>query len=356
MITSAMRLSNPWLTRARRSGQSRDISGDCDLRVEVDRVWIHHHGPRSNYRPALHVQGRIRSLTFTDDEGRPVSNGDNLTGVTFDPSDGEPLADVFYEFTDEQLAVLVGKGYFQPGFTPPTEMTGIDWLIPAQYQGTVIDPERSGDTPIVFLDVLDQGNLVVDAATSGYSLETYFPDHLSRVRGLEPGSEPLYLDQVHVFEDERDDLLAGVDLGQQEGRQGSRNEEDPESEGRDNEAEASSILSILSDEPEVVSLPEVSTPLFDKLVERFQQGGADGDQDEHGSPSLGELDEVYATRVAPVVPSQGQHRSDPDPSSPRRATRAAAIRQQIETVMEDEHLQEGDELDLGLDDNDSMSM
>ncbi|MGT2527213.1 hypothetical protein ACU4GG_08415 [Streptomyces nojiriensis] len=87
--------------------------------------------------------------------------------------------DAFYEFDDQQLVVLAGKGYFTTGFTVPEQVTGIEWELPATADMLVLAPsevQTEGDVPVVFTQVHGIGGLEIDLESSGYDLAGYFAD------------------------------------------------------------------------------------------------------------------------------------------------------------------------------------
>ena len=62
---TAMRRSNPWMSRAlsMQGVESRGVAGEADIKVFVETLYFTNHGPRSNYRPVLHVRGQLVGLT-----------------------------------------------------------------------------------------------------------------------------------------------------------------------------------------------------------------------------------------------------------------------------------------------------
>lgn len=157
---------------------TRTEKRSADIVVLVESIQLGHHGARQNYRPYLHLNGELRSV-------RPHQQLPyGVDEVTFPVGAGETV-DVFYEFDNEQLAQLTKKGYFSPAFTPPEQVTGIEWELPATVDALVLAPEGNPETstkdapdvPVVFVRVHDLGSLDVDLESSGYDLAEYFADH-----------------------------------------------------------------------------------------------------------------------------------------------------------------------------------
>ena len=260
---TAMRRSNPWVIRAlgMRGIETQEVEGDGDIKVAVDTVYFTDHGPRSNYRPVLHIRGRLVGLVPYDSP--EIAYG--VTEVVFDDKTegGVPVVDAFYEFTDEQLVVLVGKGYFNEGFEPPSDLIDQVWTLPARYQGLVIAPEHENDAPLVFIDVIDRDGLLIDVDASGLDLSDYFPDYLSQLRAREAGVEHT-VDPSLERTSQIDDVFEGATFGEYEPEADGTEE----TEGRVNEAEGASMVRTLGGTGSF--LPTMSSPLFDALMRDAQ--------------------------------------------------------------------------------------
>ena len=182
---TGMRRSNRWVQRAlsMRDVETREVEGEADIKVLVDTLYFTNHGPSSNYRPVLHVRGRLVGLVPYDTP--EIAYG--VTEVTFDRNmdGGDSTVDAFYEFSDEQLVALVQKGFFNEGFEPPADLLNQVWQLPAHYKGIAIAPRNETEAPLVFLDVVDRDGLVIDSENSGLDLSDYFPDYLSEIRSRE---------------------------------------------------------------------------------------------------------------------------------------------------------------------------
>ena len=253
---TGMKRSNRWARHAlsMRGVESREVKGEADIKVLVDTLYFTNHGARSNYRPVLHVRGRLVGLV---PYGSPeIAYG--VTEVDFDQMDGgATTVDAFYEFTDEQLVSLVEKGFFNEGFEPPSDLLNQVWMLPAHYEGVVIAPRNENEAPLAFLDVVDRDGLVVDAVTSGLDLSDYFPDYLAQIRARDHENEKS-VDHALERTDHVNDIFAGMES----------QFDDEGTDGRTNEAEGASIAQALSGEPTV--LPVMDSPLFDALMRNAQ--------------------------------------------------------------------------------------
>lgn len=259
-VVTGMRRSNPWMSRAlsMRGIESQEVEGEADIKVFVDTLYFTNHGPRSNYRPVLHVRGQLVGLV-------PYGSSEIAYGVTevaFDREmeGGNVTVDSFYEFTDEQLVALVQKGFFNEGFEPPNDLLNQIWELPAHYKGIVIAPRNEQEAPLAFLDVLDRDGLIIDAMTSGLDLVDYFPDYLTEIRSRDQENDKT-VDHALERTDHVNDIFAGMESQYDDGG----------SDGRVNEAEGASIAQALSAESGAKNaLPVMDSPLFDALMRNTQ--------------------------------------------------------------------------------------
>lgn len=280
---TGMKRSNRWARHAlsMRGVESREVKGEADIKVFVDTLYFTNHGARSNYRPVLHVRGRLVGLT---PYGSPeIAYG--VTEVNFDQVDGgATTVDAFYEFTDEQLVSLVEKGFFNEGFEPPNDLLNQIWMLPAHYEGVVIAPRNEQEAPLAFIDVIDRDGLVVDAVTSGLDLADYFPDYLNELRSRDRENDKS-AERPLERTNQVDDIFAGMDSQY----------DDEGTDGRINEAEGTSIAQALSGEP--TALPVMDSPLFDALMRNVQAA-------QHADETEAEVAPEAEIQSAPVVQAQ----------------------------------------------------
>lgn len=172
MRIAGLRMTDPWAHRVLRSRgvETAEVNGrPADLRVMVESVELEHHNEERNYRPVLHLSGELRAVVPQE----PLPHG--INEVTYAPGRGEHI-DAFYEFDDEQLLELVGKGYFSPGFEVPFEIRGIEWELPTTIDAVVLEPVEGEDFPVVFVKVHNATELELTLETSGYDLAAYFAE------------------------------------------------------------------------------------------------------------------------------------------------------------------------------------
>ncbi|MFF3128665.1 hypothetical protein ACFVRD_41870 [Streptomyces sp. NPDC057908] len=176
MRTAGLTMNDVWAHRVlrERGVETYRLEGmAAEIGVLVESLDLKHRGKEENYRPYLHMTGELRSVTPA--EALPFG----ISQVTYSPGQGEKV-DAFYEFDDQQLVILAGKGYFTNGFAVPEQITGIEWELPATADMLVLAPsgtQTEGDAPVVFTQVHDIGGLEIDLESSGYDLAGYFADH-----------------------------------------------------------------------------------------------------------------------------------------------------------------------------------
>lgn len=176
MRTAGLTMNDVWAHRVLREREVETcwLEGvKAELDVMVESLDLKHRGKEENYRPYLHMTGELRSVT----PARALPFG--ISQVTYSPGEGDRV-DAFYEFDDQQLVLLAGKGYFTSGFEVPEQVTGIEWELPATADMLVLAPsgaQTDGDAPVVFTQIHDIGGLEIDLESSGYDLAGYFGDH-----------------------------------------------------------------------------------------------------------------------------------------------------------------------------------
>lgn len=205
MNIAMLRENNPWLNRVDPSEVEHWPGQEVIAVVDVELVQMLHHGPELNHRPYLHLQGVLRQFRPVDEESSLPFGAQTLE---FRGKSG-PSVDVFYGFDREQLAQLVGKGYFSHGFEIPARMQGVPWEIPGVADISVVPPRTPDEIPLVFGGLRSRNDLEMDR-DSGYVLADFFPDH-GPERESEASTESERSQQLSQVRD-IDDLFAGEDL------------------------------------------------------------------------------------------------------------------------------------------------
>lgn len=172
MKIAPLKVSDPWYSRlvTNDTVQADTLTGvPIESTVEIELVEMLHTGPENNYRPYLHLRGELT-------DARPaVELPYGVSALSMSRGSGVTV-DAFYDFSQEQLATLVGKGYFTEAFRVPDEMAGIPWTLPGRADFLIVAPEFTDQPPLVFMNVHDHTALEFDEKSSGYELTAYFPD------------------------------------------------------------------------------------------------------------------------------------------------------------------------------------
>lgn len=161
---------NAWAARALRDRgvATEELNGiQGEVSMEIEQVDLANHGTDLNFRPYLHLQGALRSVTPT--ERLPYG----IHQVSFAPGQGQHV-DAFYEFDDVQLSSLARKGYFNGNFQVPEKIIGVPWELPVTLDAVVLSPTQTDGIPVIFVNVHDLGSVNTDQESSGYDLTEYF--------------------------------------------------------------------------------------------------------------------------------------------------------------------------------------
>lgn len=175
MEVAPLPMTDPWSDRIQRDPKidAQMLRGvPSDIAVNMSMVEILHHGEKLNFRPYLHLQGRI-------DEVIPeVKLPYGVDKLPFKEDSG-PSFDAFYEFSDDQLSDLVTKGYFTDKFKVPSDMSQTTWDLPGKADYLLVYPGTAAEPPLVFVGVQDRSEMTMTQASSEYDLHEYFPSYLN---------------------------------------------------------------------------------------------------------------------------------------------------------------------------------
>lgn len=174
MKVAVLKASDPWLSRMLNRGVRSEFLGDQPVTavVDVEQVDFLHHGPESNYRPYLHLRGRVAEFLPAD---QGVVFPFDAESLEFGIGTGDPV-DVFYEFDRAQLVDLAQRGYFGEGFQPPAKFENVQWEFPGRADITVIYPETLDEDPVFFGGLRDANDMVLTQENSGYQMAEMFPE------------------------------------------------------------------------------------------------------------------------------------------------------------------------------------
>lgn len=165
--------SDPWFSHVFNHGKAYVETLD-DVPVEAT-VMMEHASlafgvQAQQFRPHLQLVGQVISVRTPQ-----VELPYDVTEMEFSPGTG-PKVNALYSFSNEQLAELVRKGYFEQGFVAPPSMVGIPWELPLSTRAVFVLPDGNDEPPVVFLDFKDLASLSLDEKQSGYDLAAYFPE------------------------------------------------------------------------------------------------------------------------------------------------------------------------------------
>lgn len=123
------------------------------------------------HRPYMHIMGECRGIRKAD--GTPLYG--DVTELSFEENAGIGV-DVFYEFSDDELAGMVKKGMFRGGFECPDIIRESELEIPVYCELRVVEPQFEGDVPILFANIEDRHTISIDEQSSGYTFGDYFEE------------------------------------------------------------------------------------------------------------------------------------------------------------------------------------
>lgn len=142
--------------------------------VMVDGVsldWRSPYDKKYPYQPYMHFTGYLTNIRGALPYG--------ITNLQYE-KENAPRADMFYEFTNQQLQELVAKGLFTKGFGPETSIlegqTIVDIPIKCKFRILKPDKAKGINYPIVFGDAENLRLIRMTQHNSGYDMTKYLAD------------------------------------------------------------------------------------------------------------------------------------------------------------------------------------
>lgn len=147
--------------------------------------------------PQMRLSGRVSTVVPEDPESMPYQLREidlSTSGV------GEPVM-AEYDFTNEQLKMLIDKGLYTSGFAVPKEWTSFEYGIPYEADMLIIPPVEPGAPPIIGVNTAPLQTLLLTEANTGYD----FADNLPNFSLEQPSAGTPVV--------ERDDAVLEFDTG-----------------------------------------------------------------------------------------------------------------------------------------------
>ena len=308
MQTSGLLMSNIWSDRVMRRTDlnlARVQNQACEATVMIDIVTLGHHGSELNYRPYLQATGDLISVVPQD----PMPW--DITEISYDR--GQERISGFYEFTDDQLAGLVRKGYFGQDFTVPEEITGIEWQLPIEADAVIVGPsgrEDGTNAAIVFLQIHDAADLKLDMENTRYDMAEYFADR-SRTSTPQQAHEMWSQRPARTSQGQYDSLFTDEELALEQF-------EDPRAQHKG---------PVQDDEPVQLSPLDASAEEIAASIEQEQR-----DYEEDLANRAGSDENLYASRIASYLEDEQDEEEDEQAQEEVEAAAAAALRDDLDRI------------------------
>lgn len=145
---------------------------ECNASIYPSQVFLAFRNgfDRDNpHRPYMHIVGECRSLRKSDDT---PFYGD-VDELSFGEDKGIPV-DIFYDFTDAELAHMVGLGMYRRGFECPGIIRESELEMPVYCEIRAVEPQAEDDVPVLFANIEDRHTIEVNAENCGYTFGDYF--------------------------------------------------------------------------------------------------------------------------------------------------------------------------------------
>lgn len=180
----------------------------CIANVDVTSAFLAYRDPYDAHgacRPYMQISGKCTSLSGI----MPL----DVTELDFDNNNGIRVT-YCYEFSDEELADMTLKGLFRPNFKVPDIIYDNILELPVVCDFHAVVPEK-GEHPILFANITNRHNMVIDSESCGYAFGEYFkePDSVRVDGGFEEVNfANIFADRDHDTQPayEQDDIAEAV--------------------------------------------------------------------------------------------------------------------------------------------------
>ncbi len=154
------------LLMQKRNLRVEPYKGQVVGQVYMQTANLQFHSRAENYRPYLALSGRVEKLLGDFPQG--------VTELKFDVADQPKFIGV-YDFAQDELQELVGKGLYTSTFEVPDELTDQNTYFEIDMDAEVsVVTSLEDDVPVVLANVIDINNMVLTRDNTGYNLAEYF--------------------------------------------------------------------------------------------------------------------------------------------------------------------------------------
>ena len=155
---------------------------ECDLSISINSAYIDYrseYDPKFPRRPYLHIKGKCEGVY------NPTSQSNKFNDIYFIEFDDEARlpVDVFYEFDDEELALLAKKGMYRKNFREPDIFDRDTLTVHSLCDITSYDIK--GDNDLLFVNLKNPKNLETTGELCNYYFAREFSDVIAKASLLD---------------------------------------------------------------------------------------------------------------------------------------------------------------------------
>lgn len=215
MSISAYTMDHPTTTHLQHRKEGLAELGPISMYclVTPDTVSLDFVGP--HYEPRLRLKGQVSAMEATEaDQQKAALYGiDTVDFNSGEKYDGRPRMVCDYEFSREQIKEMIDKGLYEREFAPPKELfTSEEWMIPADVEFYVSQPEHEDEPAVLLCEIKNLRNTQMTLSNSGYDLVEYFPNLLAE----QDYNQDLERDVEHAGRLAGKDMFAEYSFGDEE--------------------------------------------------------------------------------------------------------------------------------------------
>lgn len=248
---------------------------DCDMHIKIDSAYLSYKSEYDELYPAKPYL-QLRGVCDYVDGSFPY----DITRIKFD-EEGERPVNLIYEFSDDELGVLVFKGLYHKDFEVPRILEKMDFMVNGKANLLTVEASNDSKIPLMFADLsanrlveINENSLdgisIVDLFETAKSMEVSHEDELDFDEDYGESKKVKVTDNIfenNKFKDymkEEDDTPVYIE-------ENLEDEEENEDINNFNSIIDDAYDALSDEEKEILALREEYGDLSDEDLRRFKE-------------------------------------------------------------------------------------
>lgn len=246
---------------------------NCDMHIKVDSAYLSYRSEYDELYPAKPYL-QLRGVCDYVDGNFPY----DITRIKFD-EEGERPVNLIYEFSDDELGILVFKGLYHKDFEVPRILEKMDFMVNGKANLLTVEASNESKVPLMFADLspnrlveINENNLdgisIVDLFETAKSMEVKvdktsdLEEDYGESKKIKVSDNIFESDKYKDYMKEEEDIPVYVE---------KEEEKEDESVDQFNSIIDDAYDSLSDDEKEILALKEEYGDLSDEDLLRFKE-------------------------------------------------------------------------------------